>query len=387
MLVERTAQIVIDWDDDLAETLKVFTDIQNEISSVCFNGGKPLSALALHKKVYHSAKGRLNAQMTCTAIRLTAGAYVAAKHNGHKITKPFMFEKPHALFLVGKRGRDADFRKDGKLSIWTIGGRKKLSYTVPDYFKPYFESATIIDSIVVKIKNGKLIGYVSLRIEVDKAESIHPVGVDLNETNAVVAVNPDDDILFISGLRRRVLNKRTFKTIKRLQRKLALKKAEGKNTRSVIRTIKRLQGKIARRTKDFCHTASKRLVEWCPEDCVVVFEKLNFKQGKKGSKAWNRRFHQWPRGMIVRFVEYKVQGEGTIDFVEAKGTSKTCSRCGLRGERSRHVFRCPNCGFEEHADINAAYNIRNRYTVLRQGGGGVRSTTPEASPGGKLAYL
>ena len=368
MLVERTAQIVIDWDDDLAETLKVFTDIQNEISPICFNGGKPLSALALHKKVYHSVKGRLNAQMTCTAIRLTAGAYVAAKHNGHKITKPFMFKKLHALFLVGKRGRDANFRKDGKLSIWTIGGRKKLSYTVPDYFKPYFESAAIIDSIVVKIKNVKLIGYVSLRIEVDEAEPIHPVGVDLNETNAVVAVNPDDDILFISGLRRRVLNKRTFKTIKRLQRKLALKKAEGKNTRSVIRTLKRLQGKIARRTKDFCHTASKRLVEWCPEDCVVVFEKLNFKQGKKGSKAWNRRFHQWPRGMIVRFVEYKVQGKGTIDFVEAKGTSKTCSRCGLRGERSRHVFRCPNCGFEEHADINAAYNIRNRYTVLRQRG-------------------
>jgi len=92
MLVERTAQIVIDWDDDLAETLKVFTDIQNKISSVCFNGGEPLSALALHKKVYHNVKGRLNAQMTCTAIRLTAGAYVAAKHNTHKITKPFRFK-------------------------------------------------------------------------------------------------------------------------------------------------------------------------------------------------------------------------------------------------------------------------------------------------------
>lgn len=88
--------------------------------------------------------------------------------------------------------------------------------------------------------------------------------------------------------------------------------------------------------------------------------------------------------MIVTFVKCKVQGKGSIDFVEAKDTSKTCSKCGLRGERSRHAFRCPNCGFEGHADINAAYNIRNRYTVLRQEGGGVRSTTPEASSGGKL---
>jgi len=145
MLVERTAQIIIDWDDELARTLRVFTEIQNEISPVCFNNGEPLSALSLHKKVYHKVKGRLNAQMTCTAIRLTAGAYFSAKHNGHKITKPFRFKKPRALFLVGKRGRDADFRKDGKLSIWTVGGRKKLSYSIPKYFKQYFERAVLID--------------------------------------------------------------------------------------------------------------------------------------------------------------------------------------------------------------------------------------------------
>ena len=381
MLVERTAQIIIDWDDELARTLRVFTEIQNEISPVCFNNGEPLSALSLHKKVYHKVKGRLNAQMTCTAIRLTAGAYFSAKHNGHKITKPFRFKKPRALFLVGKRGRDADFRKDGKLSIWTVGGRKKISYSIPKYFKQYFERAVLIDSITVKIKKGKLIGYVSLKIDVKEAKPIHPIGVDLNETNAVVAVNQDNDVLFITGLQRRMLNKRTFKTIKRLQRKLAQRKAEGSNTRSVVRALKRLQGKIARRTRDFCHTAAKRLVGWCPENCVVVFERLRFGQGKRGSKAWNRRFHQWPRGMIVRFVEYKVQGKGVVEFVDAKGTSITCSRCGLKGMRKRHSFYCPNCDFNIHADTNAAFNIRNRYTVLRDGG--LSSTSPEASPGGK----
>jgi len=29
------------------------------------------------------------------------------------------FERMAAMFLVGVRGRDADFRKDGTLSIWT----------------------------------------------------------------------------------------------------------------------------------------------------------------------------------------------------------------------------------------------------------------------------
>jgi len=251
------------------------------------------------------------------------------------------------------------------LSIWTIGGRKKLGYMIPDYFKEYFEKAILIDSINIKIRKGKLIGYVNLKIEVEDVKPVHPVGVDLNETNAIVAVNPDNEVLFITSLQHRILNKRTSKTIKRLQRKLAQHKAEGKNTRSVIRTLKRLQGKRARRTKDFCHTATKQLVEWCPENCVIVFEKLNFGQGKKGSKAWNRRFHQWPRGMIVNLVSYKVEGKGVVDFVDARETSITCSRCGLQGIRSRHSFYCPNCGFSLHADTNAAFNIRNRFTALR----------------------
>ena len=88
-----------------------------------------------------------------------------------------------------------------------------------------------------------------MKIEVGEAKPIHPVGVDLNETNALVAINPDNEVLFITGLQRKILNKRNYKTIKRLQRKLAQKKAEGKNTRSVVRTLKRLQGKRARRTK------------------------------------------------------------------------------------------------------------------------------------------
>jgi len=65
-----------------------------------------------------------------------------------------------------------------------------------------------------------------------------------------------------------------------------------------------------------------------------------------------------------------------IAKVDPRYTSKNCSRCGLRGKRHRHSFRCPHCGFTLHADINAARNIRNRYTVFRDGGDS--SMSPEA---------
>ena len=384
MFAQRTAQIVIEPDEDLRDTIGIFTDICNEISSTAWKSGKPLGALDLHRATYSKIKGAISSQLTCTTIRLTAGAYVAAKSNGHKIERPFKWIKPFALFLVGKRGRDANFRKDGMLSIWTTNGRKHLKYSVPDYYTEMFENAVEIDSIIVKQRRDKLIGYVALTVEIQEAKGIHPVGIDLNETNAIVAVDADDKQLFISGQKRRILNKRTSKTVKRLQRKLAEKKAEGKNARSVVRTLKRLQGKRARRTRDFCHAATNMLVNWAPENAVLVFENLNFGQGKRGSRAWNRRFHTWSKGMVFNFASYKIAGNGEVALVDAKGTSQTCSRCGLKGIRFRHSFSCPNCGFSLHADLNAAVNIRNQFTALRSSG--VQSTTPEASPGGKPPF-
>ncbi len=88
----------------------------------------------------------------------------------------------------------------------------------------------------------------------------------------------------------------------------------------------------------------------------------------------------WQRREIRVAVENKAQLCGlAVAEVDPAYTSRTCSRCGLLGIRKRHVFRCPSCGHEAHADINAAHNIRLRYTVLR--GGGPPSTGPEALPG------
>ena len=365
MLTQRTLQIVIERDESLINTLDSFIKICNSISKTAWNFGKPLKALDLHRRVYDNVKGTMSSQLTCTCIRLTAGAYASAKKNRHEFDRPFNWNKPFALFLVGKRGRDANFMKDGHLSISTIDGRKHLKYEVPEAFKEDFYNATEIDSIIVKNLGSKIIGFVAYTIELPDVKGIHPVGIDLNETNAIVAVDADGNELFISGLDRKIKNKRTSKTIKRLQRKLAKRKAEGKNTRSIVRALKRLNGKRSRRTKDFCNCATKKLVEWAPDNCVLVFEDLNFGQGKRGIKAWNRRFSVWPRGTILSMASYKIQGKGVIAKVDPRNTSKLCSRCGLPGIRKRHSFTCPHCGFSIHADLNAAFNIRNRFTALR----------------------
>jgi hypothetical protein len=113
MDIQRTVTIMIEPDKDLERTLEAFREVQHALSEPCFNEGQPLHALALQRLCYHSVKGTLNAQMTISAIRMVAGAYVSAKSNKKPATRPFFFKKARALFLIGKRGRDADFRKAG----------------------------------------------------------------------------------------------------------------------------------------------------------------------------------------------------------------------------------------------------------------------------------
>jgi IS605 OrfB family transposase len=380
MDVQRTITIRIADDLDLRATLTGFQGIQQRISAACYNGGKPLSALALHRAVYEDVKGTISSQMTCTAIRLVAGAYASAKANKRPALRPFDFKRPTALFLVGQRGRDARFCDDRTISIWTMAGRKRIAYTVPDAFTQTLAEAVQIDSMTVIERGGRLLGRVVVTLRVPNPKGIHPVGIDLNETNALVAVDPDGNTLFVSGRDFKVRNIRTRKIRRRLQEKLATHKAHKQDTRSVRRLLKRLGRKQRNRTRTFCQQTAAKLVAWVPDDSVLVFERLTLPQTSKKlrvRKGTRRRLSQWQRRLMRQSVANAAERRGLlVDEVNPAYTSQDCSRCGLRGIRKRHAFSCPQCGHEAHADVNAAVNIRLRYTALRLSG--PLSTGPEA---------
>lgn len=247
MNIQRTLTIKIEYDSDLANTLSAFREVQHALSETCYNNGNPLNAVALQRACYHSIKGTLNAQMTISAMRLVAGAYHAAKSNKKPATRPFLFKKARALFLIGKKDRDAGFRQDGTLSIWTLAGRKRLTYTVPEDFQDILKNAVEIDSLTVIERDGRLLGRVTVTLGVPTPQGVNPVGIDLNETNALVAVDPDGHTLFVSGKSVKVKNQRTAKTRARVQAKHATRKAEKKDTRSTRRLHKHdTAGKLLR---------------------------------------------------------------------------------------------------------------------------------------------
>jgi IS605 OrfB family transposase len=382
MEVVRSIPILLDDDGDLRATVKAFGHVRRDLSAVAFNGGKPLGAVPLHRSAYASVKGRLSAQMTCSAIRSVASAYAAAKSNKRPAKAPFDFTRDVAVFLVGRKGRDVSFRKDGMLSVWTVAGRKRMAYQIPERLRPLFGRATVVNSMTVREgRDGRLSATLSITIEVPDPAYGRPVGVDLNATNAVVAVNLQGDVFFETGLATRVRNKRTRKTVRRLQVKKAASKAVGRSTRSVRRALKRLGRKRSNRTRDFVRCVAKRLVEWAGP-ATLVFELLKFDRRRKDHRlkaGTRRKLAEWPRGMVLQAVRNRAELVGVpVVLVDPAYTSQNCSVCGNLGERNRHEFSCPTCGCRLHADVNAAINIRRKFAASAPPTGGPPSVGPEA---------
>ncbi len=371
MNVQRTLTIILPDDADVRTTLHAVNGVKQALSPLCYNDGTPLGALPLHRAAYEAVKGTVSSQLTISAIRSVAAAYASAKRNRKPATRAFSFVRPSALFLIGTRGRDADFRKDGTLSIWTVAGRKHISYRVPAYFKPMFDAAVEFDSLTLIERKGQLLGRVTVTLALPEPNAVHPIGVDRGETNVLVAVDADNTATFISGLAYKVRNRKTHKVRSRVQRKYASRKADSKDTRSIRRLFKRLGRTQRNRTRTFVQTAAKQLVTSVAPDSVIVLEDLRIPQVSKRmhwKRGTRRRMSQWARSLLETCITNKAEQFGiAVAFVNPAYTSQTCSRCGLIGTRRKHTFTCV-CGATDHADVNAARNLRDRFTGLRPSG-------------------
>jgi len=195
MLIKRSIPIILEKSHAVLDTVEEFNRYQKSISESCFNEGSPRNALALHKEVYNTEASSLNSQMRCSSIRLVAGAYQSAKSNKKPAQRPFIFRRKRALFLIGKRGRDASFSKCGKLSISTIQGREKIGFKIPLAFREDFDNAIIRDSLNIG-SDGK--GFLCITLDVKDPKGVIPVGIDLGIHNAFVA-STKGKTLVISG--------------------------------------------------------------------------------------------------------------------------------------------------------------------------------------------
>ncbi|MBN4005877.1 transposase [Nostoc sp. LPT] len=243
------------------------------------------------------------------------------------------------------------------MSILGVNGRVKLPFEIAEYYRQYLNwKNTSAD--LLKDRKGRWWLHIVIEAEAPETGATNQVvGVDLG----IVSPAVDSRGSKYGSDHWKEIEDRTFELRRRLQ---------SKGTKSAKRHLKKLSGRQRRFRKDCDHVLSKRLAQSIRSGATLVFEDLTNIRGRaKMRKAQRRRLHGWSFAQFQAFVTYKAEARGVnVGFVDPRYTSTKCSQCGHieRGNRpSQAEFRCKKCGYECHADYNAAVNIREDFLKLR----------------------
>ena len=396
MEIQRTMRIRLCPDRErsalLARTIEAYTASFNAVAAYGWESGLA-NGTELHKATYyeHRATYGLPAQLTCAArVKATealksARALIAkTKREVEGLTCRVEKAQPEKVEAVEKRLAKASKRlskletscprsafcpvryDQRSYSVWfdrlevtllTVEGRVKLPFRIPAYYAEY-ASWKPSSADLVRDRQGRWWLHIVMTTEIEQLpETDEVVGIDLG-VNVPAA---DSKGNFYGSDHWKVVEQRIFEHRCRLQ---------AKGTRSATRRLQTVSGRQRRFRKDCDHVLSKQIVRSVQPGGTLAFEDLtDIRFRAEQRKAQRRRFHGWSFAQLQAFVAYKAAVLGVrIAYVDPRYTSQTCSCCShlSRCNRpSRPVFSCKQCGFEAHADTNAAINIRAKHLFQR----------------------
>lgn len=222
-----------------------------------------------------------------------------------------------------------------------------LRYEFPDNFEK-----------VNQIEIGSEYAYIAVSIpepELFNAEKW--IGVDRN-TVGHIAVVSDPETGKVTKLGKSALH--IHQKYKNLRKGLQKKGKYGK--------VKQIKDRESRIVKDINHKVSRKIVDTAKESGkgIKLEDLTGIRNGKHNTKSFRYAKNSWSFYQLQNQIEYKAKLLGIeVTYVDPAYTSKSCSRCGLIGDRNKKSFKCPHCGHVDHADANAGFNIAKRPRIDR----------------------
>ncbi len=211
----------------------------------------------------------------------------------------------------------------------------------------------------VQISRVKDEYYVFISFEVPEPESYEPrgwLGVDIGIRHIIVVSDAEGKI---NKFYNNAINWKKALEYKRADMQRAKDK---KYKKGAWRVLKRLSGKIRSMQSYINHCIAKELVLMAKERRYgIAIENLKgLRRGKVG-KRHRKRLHKWAYRDLINKIVYKAKLHGVpVVFVNPKGTSRTCSKCGAKGKIKGRTFICSKCGLKLDRDLNASRNIAKR---------------------------
>jgi putative transposase len=242
------------------------------------------------------------------------------------------------------------FAEKSVVRVTTPDGFLWLPLIVPVCFAERLKLPHAVSEIVRKGKDWFLMLAVkSPDVPAQEGERPH-FGIDLGLANLAVLAGPGV-VKFFDGKPLRYVRGRYFRYRQALQRKRK------------VGMVMRSKGKEARWITCENHRITREIVDIVAKvgGTLHVERLTGIRERCKGTAKLNRMIAGWSFAQFGEFLRYKAAAVG-IPVIEEdpRHTSQRCSRCGHteRGNRTRQDrFKCKACGYESHADLNAARNL------------------------------
>ncbi len=382
MEVRRTLPVklvVSDSDRDaLLDTINQYKHCANKASDHCWdeNDYKKTQKYAVKDELYHDLK--TDHDLTSNLVQQAIfQAVEAVKAGVERLEKNENTSQPEfTADTVRYDKRAATFHTD-HVSLSTVDGRIEADYVLPEAqtntpFEEYlngdeweFRTSTLhYDPF-----ENEFWFHIGFKRVKEDTDSTQPDAV-VPEHNTVLGIDLGVENLAVASTS-------TFWTGDELdhwhrafqQRRGDLQQT---GTQEAHRTLKRVSTKETAYYKQYLRIVANEIVEEAVEhNCsVIAFEDLTDIRKRAQGATWH---HRWRFNRLHEYVEYKAKAYG-IDVeklewspqartVPAYYTSQRCSSCGFTHEDNRPTqehFECKKCGYENHADYNAAKNVAVR---------------------------
>ncbi|MCS7193425.1 MAG: transposase [Meiothermus sp.] len=328
----------------LLETMRRFNAACNYISDLAWNT-RTFKQVPLHHLHYHTTKERfgLSAQMVVRANARVVDAYGLDRRTKRSFRE---------LGAITYDDRVLSWKVHAStVSIWTTGGRQTIPFVCGAYQRKLLETRQGETDLALVRGEFYLFATVNLE-EPDPAEVEGVLGVDLGIVN--IATDSDGEVY--SGAHLNNVRHRYRRLRSKLQRKA---------TKGAKRLLKRLSGKERGFANGVNHVVSRRIVEKAKRtNRAIALENLGGIRRVRVRRPQRSTLHTWAFRDLTQKLVYKARRAGVrVVFVDPRGSSRECPRCGHTEKANRpdqSTFQCRVCGFAGHADKVAALNLSVR---------------------------
>jgi len=137
------------------------------------------------------------------------------------------------------------------------------------------------------------------------------------------------------------------------------KRIEDFQEQGKLRKVTSLENERLKYTDHMTHVASRRVIDFAEQfdSSAIALENLTGYRNSDGA------IHDWPFAELQEKIVYKAREAGIpVVYVDPAYSSQTCRKCKhtARHQRNGDDFVCSECGYEVHADVNAAFNLGNQ---------------------------